>query len=304
MESNMTVLAAALILCLITVISCYTYVNREFNRISHIIGSFLNKKTIEETDVADTRESKLISQLKQLLMITEHDTRMSREEKESVTRLISDLSHQLKTPLANMKMYTELLKEDNLSEEEKKEFIVRTSEQTVKMEWLLNNLFKASRLETGIIDFDASYTCVKDTIADGISAVYGQAEKKNIKITLEACEDKLLYHNRKWTAEAISNILENAIKYSSLDSNITLTVLPMELYTRIKIKDQGIGISEEEYNLIFKRFYRSKKVEQKEGNGLGLYLSQLILSKQGGYITVDSKIGEGSCFSVFLKNTQ
>jgi signal transduction histidine kinase len=96
--------------------------------------------------------------------------------------------------------------------------------------------------------------------------------------------------------------LENAIKYSPVSSKIMIEAMPMELYTKILITDQGIGIACEEFNQIFKRFYRSKQVEQKEGTGLGLYLSQLILAKESGYITVDSKLGEGSCFSVFLLN--
>ncbi len=302
MEGNLIITVLSLVICLITITGCYLYLNRILNRISYIINTFIIKRSIDETDVADTRESKLISQLKQLIMIAEHETKTSREEKEAVTRLISDLSHQLKTPLANITMYTELLKEESLSDEEKKEFITRTGEQAVKMEWLMKALFKTSRLETGIIEFDETPTFIKETIADSISSVYGQAEIKNIKIIIEECEDRKLLHNRKWTAEAISNILENAIKYSPTASEIKIKVIPLEIYTSIQIADQGIGIVSEEYNQIFKRFYRSKQVEQREGTGLGLYLSQLILSKQGGYITVDSKVGEGSKFSIFLQN--
>lgn len=302
MIGNVLIPVLSLIICLITILSCKIYLNSMLNKISNIIGSFISKRSIEETDLADTRESKLISQLKQLLMITEHETRASKEEKETVTRLISDISHQLKTPLANITMYTELLKEDSLSEEEKKEFITRTASQASKMEWLLNILLKTSRLESGIIDFDVPLANIKETIADSIGSVYGQSEGKHIQILFEECEDRRLFHNRKWTAEAISNILDNAIKYSPCNSTITVNIVPLELYTQIRIADQGIGIASEEFNFIIKRFYRSKQVESKEGTGLGLYLSQLILTKQGGYITVESKIGEGSCFSIYLKN--
>jgi signal transduction histidine kinase len=237
-------------------------------------------------------------------MIADHDTKSAKEEREAVTTLISNLSHQLKTPLANITMFTEILKDPSLSEEEKQEFIIRTGEQAVKMEWLLQGLFKTSRLETGIIEFDVSPAYIKETIADGISSVYSQAESKNIHILIEEFEDRKLLHNPKWTAEAISNILENAIKYSPEDSIIKIKIEGMELYTKVQISDQGIGISPEEFNLIFKRFYRSKQVEQREGSGLGLYLSQLILSKEGGYITVSSKPQNGSCFSLFLQNVR
>ncbi|SHK82972.1 Signal transduction histidine kinase [Anaerocolumna jejuensis DSM 15929] len=292
----------SILLCLVTILFCYLYLNKVLGRISTIIDMFISKRTVEDTDVSDTRESKLISQLKRLLLIAKHDMNSSKEEKEMVTRLISDLSHQLKTPLANITMYVEILKTESLSEEEREEFIQRTGEQAAKMEWLLKSLFKTSRLETGIIEFNEAPSFIKETIADSISAVFSQAEKKQIRIVLEECEDRKLFHNRKWTVEALSNILENAVKYSPESSEIKISLVPMELYTKIQIEDQGIGIPSEEFNLIFRRFYRSEQVEQKEGTGLGLYLSQLILSKQGGYVTVDSKVGKGSKFSVFLKN--
>lgn len=292
----------SILLCLVTILFCYLYLNKVLGRISTIIDMFISKRTVEDTDVSDTRESKLISQLKRLLLIAKHDMNSSKEEKEMVTRLISDLSHQLKTPLANITMYVEILKTESLSEEEREEFIQRTGEQAAKMEWLLRSLFKTSRLETGIIEFNEAPSFIKETIADSISAVFSQAEKKQIRIVLEECEDRKLFHNRKWTVEALSNILENAVKYSPESSEIKISLVPMELYTKIQIEDQGIGIPSEEFNLIFRRFYRSEQVEQKEGTGLGLYLSQLILSKQGGYVTVDSKVGKGSKFSVFLKN--
>lgn len=304
MKFSLIILAIAVVISIGTIIGCYIYLSQMHNKINNIIGAFISKRTIEETDVADTRESKLISQLKQLLVITEHETRVTVEEKEAVTRLISDISHQLKTPLANITMYTELLKDSTLAETEKQEFINRTGEQAVKMEWLLKALLKTSRLETGIIEFDEKPTFVKETIAESVSAVYGQAVSNNITIGTEEFVDRKLIHNRKWTSEAISNILENAIKYSPAYSEIKILVSPLEFYTKIVIIDQGIGIASEEFNHIFKRFYRSKQVEQKEGTGLGLYLSQLILCKQGGYITVESKIGEGSKFSVFLQNAK
>lgn len=152
------------------------------------------------------------------------------------------------------------------------------------------------------MDFEVTPTSIKETIATSITSVFSQAQEKNINICIEEFDNCLLLHNRKWTAEAITNILDNAIKYSPMSSTIQIQVERMEFFTRINIKDQGIGILPSEYNLIFKRYYRSKMVEQNEGTGLGLYIAQLILSKQGGYITVDSKLGDGSCFSVYLQN--
>lgn len=304
MNINLLIIGGSLLLCLLIALGCWLYLNRTLSKISRIIHCYLTKQKPKDSDVAETREAKLVSQLRQLISISDHEARSAREEKEAVSQLVSDLSHQLKTPLANITMYTELLREDDLSEEEKQEFLVRTGEQAAKMEWLMNTLFKTSRLEIGMIEFQTAVHSIKETIAAAVSAVYGQAEGKGIRIGMEEFPDCRLLHNPRWTAEAISNLLENAIKYSPQDSVIRISLEQLEFYSRVNIIDRGIGIASEEYNLIFRRFYRSKQVEQVEGSGLGLYLAQLILAKEGGYITVSSELGKGSCFCVYLRNVR
>lgn len=168
------------------------------------------------------------------------------------------------------------------------------------MQWLMKTLLKASRLEQGIISFESSQCMIKETIAMGISAVFAQAQKKQIVIETMEFVDHSLYHNPKWTAEVLTNILENAVKYSPQGSVVRIELTPLDIYTKIDIKDEGMGIPREEYNMIFRRFYRGKKAELKEGTGLGLYLAQLIMQKELGYITLTSSDGKGSCFSLFL----
>ncbi len=304
MKTSLIIAVLAVGICLVTIMSCWYYLNHTLNKIGQIISDYITHRRVEARDVEETRESKLVSQLRQLISITDHEVKLAGEEKEAISRLVSDLSHQLKTPLANISMYTQLLRDSSLNEEERQEFLRRTNEQVAKMEWFMQMLLKTSRLEIGMIDFELAPNDIKKTIADGISAVYVQAERKNISLRTEEFEDRKLLHNPKWTAEAIANLLENAVKYSPCGSEITLRIEPLELYTRIEIKDQGIGIAPEELNLIFQRFYRSKSVEQKEGSGLGLYLAQLILTKQGGYITASSRLGEGSVFSLYLQNVR
>lgn len=170
------------------------------------------------------------------------------------------------------------------------------------MQWLMASLLKASRLENGMIRFPVEAAGIKETIARSLGHVYGQAAAKDIALAVEEFQDFNLIHNPKWTAEALANILENAIKYSPRHSSIHVGVTRLDLYTEITIADEGIGISEKEYNLIFKRFYRSGMVEQQEGSGLGLYLAQLIVLQEKGYITVASRVGQGSRFSMFLLN--
>lgn len=183
-------------------------------------------------------------------------------------------------------------------------FLDKMKLQLGKIDWILKSLFKMVRLEQGAIQFETANISLKDTLLSALGSIYAQAEKKEICIVTEPFTDCLLLHNKKWTAEVFVNILENAIKYSEKGSAIEIKVYPMELFTEIRFQDHGIGIRKEEFTDIFQRFYRSKGVENKEGSGIGLYLSRLILDQEKGYMTVSSDYGKGSCFSVFLQNCQ
>ena len=240
--------------------------------------------------------------MQRLLNQAEKKEVQAKKERDEVAALLSDLTHQLKTPMANVIMYTELLEDESLKAEERERFTHLAGAQAKKMQWLLENMLKASQLEKGIISFSAEYTGIRETIGQAVSGVYAQAEDKNITIMVEAFEDRKLYHNPRWIAEALENILDNAVKYSPSGSIVTVRVYPMELYTQIEITDQGIGIPRGEYNKIFQRFYRSGNAAQTQGSGLGLYLAQLILNNEKGYVTAVSRPGEGSSFRVFLLN--
>lgn len=253
-------------------------------------------------DVQETRQSRLFSQMEQILNRASWQEKQAQKEKNQLAGLISDLSHQLKTPLANIILDTELLESSKLEETQRKEFLSHTRAQAARMQWLMQNLLKASRLENGMIQFQAEHIGIKATIAKAVNAVYAQAAGKNMEIFMEEFKDMALYHNPKWTAEAMMNVLENAIKYSPKGSRIEISIAGMDIYTRITIHDQGQGIQETEYNKIFQRFYRGKQAETEEGTGLGLYLAQLIMQSEQGYITVDSKLGYGSSFHFFLLN--
>ncbi|MDE6845131.1 MAG: HAMP domain-containing histidine kinase [Lachnospiraceae bacterium] len=303
------ILAVCLVLCLIVLAVSTAYFLWQWKKLDHILDIFWKGDLSTDghdapynLDISETRESRVISQLKRILTSARFKEQQAVEEKNRTMELISDLSHQFKTPLANIVMNMEILQDPALDEEKRQEFLNHTKSQADKMQWLMADLLKASRLENGMIRFNAENTGIKKTIAKALGSVYAQASSKNIELIVDEFQDFSLYHNPKWTAEAMSNILENAIKYSPEHSSIRITLTRLDIYTKITISDMGIGIPESEYNLIFKRFYRGKKVEQHEGSGLGLYLAQLILQCENGYITVASKIGQGSSFSMFLVN--
>lgn len=296
------VIIIAILFCTFLLMISRLYIARTFDKISRIIENSLAGKISQVQEMEDTRESKIAAQLRIILERTEYEKSLAKLEKDEIAALLSDLSHQLKTPLSNLTMYSELLKDDELTKEERMEFTTKICEQTSKMEWLTKMLIQISRLEVGVIEFEAVSNELRETLCDSISFIYPATMAKNITIEVDEFKDCMLLHSRKWTKEVFVNLFDNAIKYSPENSKIRVSVVPMELYTKIMIIDEGIGIPKEEYNQIFKRFYRGKQVQEKEGTGLGLYLAQLIVSKEGGYITVDSEIGKGSVFSVFLLN--
>lgn len=304
MEKVVWITGAGMVVCLLLLVLATAYFLREWKKIDHILEHARSKDMdwIGKNDIQESRESRVVSQLMRILNSAQFREQRAAEERDQMMELISDLSHQLKTPLANIVMNMELLLGGSLTEAQQREFLEHTQGQARKMQWLMNSLLKASKLENGMIQFRAEPTKMKGTIAKAVSAVYAQARAKQISVDMEAFEDFDLYHNPKWTAEAIANILENAVKYSPKGSRIRITVHRMELYTRISVSDEGPGIPENEYQLIFRRFYRGGAVEQQEGSGLGLYLAQLILQQEKGYITVSSRLGEGSSFHVFLLN--
>ncbi len=303
-ETAVWVFGTGMVLFLLFFVSVTAYFLREWKKLDTILETFLNGKfdDADGRELCETRESRVISQLMRILNDARFREKRAVEEKDQVTELISDLSHQLKTPLANIVMNMELLQNDALTGAQRKEFLAHTENQARKMKWLMNSLLKASRLENGMIHFQAKQTGIKETIAKAVSDVYAQASGKQIVLETEEFQDFNLFHNPKWTAEAMANILENAVKYSPKGGRIRIALSKMDLYTRITVSDEGVGIPEKEYSLIFQRFYRGKDVEQQEGNGLGLYLAQLILQQEKGYITVSSRPGEGSSFHIFLLN--
>lgn len=296
------ILAGVLVLAILAVSFLGAYYIWNLRRMQRLIHDYQENGSGDFQTMKETRESKLENQLLRLLDSASKKEAQAQKERDEVASLLSDLSHQLKTPMANVILYTELLEDEELDERERRKFVRQASFQAKKMKWLLESMLKASQLEKGSISFSPENTGIRETIGRSVSGVYAQAEDKKITILVEPFEDRRLYHDSKWTAEAMGNILDNAVKYSPEGSQIIVRVIPMEIYTQIEVKDQGIGIRREEYNRIFRRFYRGSHAAQQEGSGLGLYLSQLILNKEKGYVTVTSEEGEGSSFRIFLLN--
>ena len=220
-----------------------------------------------------------------------------RENRESVAKeradlqeLISDISHQVKTPIANLQMVNATLLEQSVTEEKRQEFLQASSGQLEKLDFLMQAMIKTSRLETGVISLDRKTQPLYDTLAAALGGILLNAEKKAIHVSVECPSDVLLAHDKKWTGEALFNILDNAVKYTPAGGTIQVSVQSWELYVKIDITDSGKGIAESRQGVIFKRFYREEEVHDVEGIGIGLYLAREIITMQGGCIKVTSTV--------------
>ncbi|MDE6905943.1 MAG: HAMP domain-containing histidine kinase [Lachnospiraceae bacterium] len=250
----------------------------------------------------DSQVSKVQGKLLQYYDFMREGQSQSDQAKQTIQELVSDISHQVKTPIANIQMFTNILQQHHLSDEKRAEFLNTMAAQINKLDFLMQSLIKMSRLETGTFILHMEESSLYHTIAQAVNGIWAKSGQKNIQIDVECDSQTAVRHDRKWTAEALENILDNAVKYTPEGGNIRVSVRPWQFYTRIDISDTGIGIGVEHYNDVFKRFYRAQEVAAVEGVGLGLYLARGIIARQKGYISVKSEKGKGTTFSVFLLN--
>lgn len=251
-------------------------------------------------DEAETLLSRISHRLERLYHVMQKTRQKVELEKEDLQSLVSDISHQTKTPISNLKMLNDTMLTRSLTEEKQKEFLLAAGSQLDKLEFLIQGMVKTSRLETGVITLTKQEAPIEDTLVSAINGVLAAIEQKKISFSVDCPSDLTVSHDKRWTSEALFNILDNAVKYTSAGGSIQVRVQEWEMYLKIDLIDTGRGIPEHSQGAIFKRFYRDEAVHDIDGVGIGLYLAREIITMQGGYITVLSKVGEGSTFSVFL----
>lgn len=261
----------------------------------------------QESDYDESQLSKVESKWKHYLGLSALTRENMEREKENVKGLVSDISHQTKTPMANIRLYAELLKENLESEEDlagreqNLRLLDEISRQAEKLDFLIQSLMKMSRLESNIVEVKPCRQKIIGLLENVVCDAGAKAGQKNIKIINTYNGDGYADYDMKWTKEALGNVVDNAVKYSLPGGRIYISVIEYELYTAVSVRDRGIGIREEDTAKIFKRFYRAEEVQQEDGVGIGLYLTREILRKENGYIKVKSKPGEGSEFVLFLQ---
>lgn len=252
------------------------------------------------SEAEDTLTARLQHQLLKLRNILTAQNQMLAQEKEQIKTLISDISHQIKTPIAAANTFAELLDDGELSAEERTEYITTLQMSLGKLTFLTNSLIKMSRLESGIISLKPEKNSLNEIVLQAVKTVYAKAKEKGILITFECDQAFEAVLDFNWTAEAISNVIDNAVKYTPQGGFVRLQITEYPSFLRLDISDSGVGIPEEEQAKIFGRFYRGKQSVGTDGVGIGLYLTREIINKQNGYMKVSSD-ENGSTFSMFLK---
>ncbi len=308
LTSNISAVLCCLLFC-VFVLSCVicfvVLVRRRLTLFSDLLCQTLDDMlsgNIESLQIAEEENLfyKINYRLERLYKVMNESRRRAAKERADLQELISDISHQVKTPIANLKMINSTLIEQEVPPQKQKEFLSASVSQLDKLDFLMQVMIKTSRLETGVISLDKKKQPIYDTLASAMGGILPNAEKKQIDVRVNCPEHLAVAHDRRWTSEALFNILDNAVKYTPEKGKITVTVECWELYLKISISDTGKGIPEKHHGMIFKRFYREDTVHDVEGIGIGLYLAREIITMQEGYIKLTSSPGRGSCFMVFL----
>ena len=293
---------------------------RTYRRLNEMLDQAMEGE-FEESRYDESELSRLEARWKQFLSSSQLSARKVQEDRQNLQSLVSDISHQTRTPLSNILLYTQLLEEKEGMPQDAGRLIGAVRGQAEKLEFLIQSLVMASRLESGILKIEPVLQPVGPVVFDAAAAIEARAGEKQIRVVLEKQDslngqDSLIGQDslngqlevqeitaafdRKWTCEALYNLLDNAVKYTHEGDTIRMGIQEYEMFVRIFVVDHGIGISEDELGQIFQRFYRGKDVRDREGVGIGLYLARSIVEKQDGYLKAVSLPEKGSEFSIFL----
>ena len=276
----------------------YRFAKRLEESLDDILSGKESKRDWEDED---SLWGMVCEKLRRVNHVWQRKEEESLSEKNKMKELISDISHQTKTPAANLKLCMEILQDEPMSDRAE-EFLKSMESQIGKLDFLIQGMVKISRLETGVIRIRDHETDLRATIGRAVASIVPRAEQKQIRLYVECDREIRVRHDGKWTEEAIFNLLDNAVKYTERGGSIRIETVVQEIFTQIRIRDTGKGIAPERQAEIFTRFYREPEVHEQEGVGIGLYLARKIVELQKGYIEVKSEVGEGAEFRICLLN--
>ena len=297
-----SILLALAVLALLAAVGVALWTHLRTRRMLDTLDRMLDdaiRGEFRESLYDESRLSALETRMAHYLSASAVSAKHLAEEKDKIKTLIGDISHQTKTPIANLLLYAQLLGEQDLPPESRA-YVSALEGQAEKLRFLIDALVKTSRLETGILAMAPAANPLQSLLDGAVAQAAPKAEAKGILLTVEPAALTARF-DPKWTTEALYNLVDNAVKYTPAGGSVTLRAREYELFCRIDVTDTGPGIPEAEQAKIFQRFYRSPAVSGEEGVGIGLYLARQIAAGQGGYLKVTSRPGEGSTFSLFLR---
>ncbi|MDD6328754.1 MAG: HAMP domain-containing sensor histidine kinase [Lachnospiraceae bacterium] len=272
---------------------------REVSQVSDIMVRIVEGREIPSEQYMQGEIGNLYTNLYKLFSTLNESRMKEMEEKIFLRDIISDISHQLKTPLASLMVFVDLLYDKRVTDEEKRiKLLEEAKNQLTRMEWMVLSMLKLARIEAGAIVFERKQTPLYPILMRAKEGVAYLADER--KQTIEVCceEDQQLVCDGEWLTEAIINLLKNASDYSGEETTITVRVEETNFYTRIIVRDEGIGIPEDALPHIFKRFYRVNSEVNPNSVGIGLSLTKSIIEGMQGKITVRSEQGNFTEFVV------
>ncbi|MEQ3346257.1 sensor histidine kinase [Peptoniphilus senegalensis] len=278
----MEILIGLLVIIICFILYKYIILRNEMLELSNYIDNALDGN-LEITEFNEKELSKIKSKLIKFLYASQVKEAKINTEKSKTKDLIADISHQTKTPISNLSLYISLLEDDP-----KDEYIAIIKYELNKLNFLIQNLVKSSRLESDIIGLQKHQANLKDLVKDVLREFKVKLDEKEIRINLKD-EDLLFDLDERWLKEAIHNLVDNAIKYSPKGSTINISIYKSYLNYNLDIENECKDLSEETLPKIFERFYRGKNSVSKEGLGLGLFIAREIIEKHGGNIRVSLK---------------
>lgn len=273
--------------------------NKEIKKIARCIEE-INKKnySINIDENSEDELSILKNELYKITIMLKEDAENSKKDKLKLKDSLSDISHQLKTPLTSINiMLDNILDNPDMDSNTKEKFIQNIKREITNISSLVGEILKLSKFDASVIKFEEHQVFINDLVKSAISNVEMMAELKNINIEVNNQDNIKLVCDAKWQIEAITNILKNCIEHSKDDSTITIDIDSNKIYKQITIKDNGEGIDEKDLPHIFERFYKGKN-SSKDSVGIGLALAKTIIEKDNGSIKVDSKKGKQTIFTI------
>lgn len=239
----------------------------------------------------------------QLATALQAKTEKEHQGREFLKNTISDISHQLKTPLAALTMYTEIILDEPQRADTVREFAQKSMQSLSRMEQLILSLLKMTRLDAGSILFEKKLSSVKELVFRAAENLWDRAKAEGKTILLEGADAEKVFCDPEWTGEALGNLLKNALDHMETGGILCVKWQRSPTMLRISVTDDGCGIAPEDIHHIFKRFYQSRGTDNRQGVGLGLPLAKAIIEGQGGILSVESSPGAGASFTVsFLTN--